>query len=399
LVSARGGNLAEVCGEMMISERSLNPPWEDPVTMAVNAARDLLSDADRRAVKLLLVASESAPDQEKALSTWVQRYLDLPDDCRNLEVKHACYGGSGALNLALAWLHAEAEPGDKALVICTDQSRAHFNQPYEFVMGAGAVAILLSQDAEFFCVDRGLSGLFTHEVSDLIRPTSRIEAGHSETSLLSYIDAVDTAFKRYCEKLKSKRGQALENLQAIQAWFPRQIYHAPFGGITRRAHRAVMRTLPDFNAKAVAIDYEERVLPSLKFNRRMGGTYAGSVFISLLALAGEENLARDGAIGNGRVGIYSYGSGSTGEFYSGCFGENANLVATQANLQGLLDARLNLTLTEYEAAEGARLAYIDDGDFEVSTAGFRDWYATAYAGQKKLCFRGASEHIRRYEWS
>jgi 3-hydroxy-3-methylglutaryl CoA synthase len=156
LVEARGGNVDQVCGDMMITQRSVNPPWEDPVTMAVNAARDLLSDEDRRAVKLLLVASESAPDQEKALSTWVQRYLDLPDDCRNLEVKHACYGGSGALNLALAWMHAEAEEGDKALVICTDQSRAHFNQPYEFVMGAGAVAMLLSQDAGFFTLDKGL---------------------------------------------------------------------------------------------------------------------------------------------------------------------------------------------------------------------------------------------------
>jgi len=399
LVEARGGNVAEVCGDMMITERSVNPPWEDPVTMAVNAARDLLNDEDRRSVKLLLVASESAPDQEKALSTWVQRYLDLPDDCRNLEVKHACYGGSGALNLALAWLHAEAEEGDKALVICTDQSRAHFNRPYEFVMGAGAVAMLLSRDADFFHIDRGLSGLFTHEVSDLIRPTSRVEAGHSETSLLSYIDAVDTAFKRYCEKVDAKRGIALANLQAIQSWFPRQIYHAPFGGITRRAHRAVMRSLPDFNAKIVAKDYEERVLPSLGFNRRMGGTYAGSVFISLLTLAGEISSNGDDFPSENRVGIYSYGSGSTGEFYSGCFGKSAKQSALQADLPGLLDARLNLTLAEYEAAEGARLDHIDKGDFEVNLSGFRNWYTTAYKGQKKLCFRGASEHIRLYEWS
>lgn len=392
LVEARGGNVDEVCGDMMITQRSVNPPWEDPVTMAVNAALDLLSDEDRRAVKLLLVASESAPDQEKALSTWVQRYLDLPDDCRNLEVKHACYGGSGALNLALAWLHAEAEDGDKALVICTDQSRTHFNRPYEFVMGAGAVAMLMSRDAGFFTLDRGLSGLYTQEVSDLIRPTSRIEAGHSETSLLSYIDAVDTSFKRYADKALAKRGVQLDSLNALREWFPRQIYHAPFGGITRRAHRTVMRTLPDFSGKAVAADYEERVVPSLDFNRRMGGTYAGSVFISLLTLAAQMRAGQ-------RVGIYSYGSGSTGEFYSGCIGANAAAVAQQADLAGLLDARLMLTLREYEEAERERTCFIDYGDFEVSLSGFRDLYAKAYAGQRKLTFRGASEHIRQYAWS
>ncbi|MGJ0484472.1 MAG: hydroxymethylglutaryl-CoA synthase family protein [Methylomicrobium sp.] len=394
LVEARGGNMEDVCGEMMITQRSVNPPWEDPVTMAVNAARDLLSDEDRRAVKLLLVASESAPDQEKALSTWVQRFLELPDDCRNLEVKHACYGGTAALNLALAWLHAEADDDDKALVICTDQSRTHFNKPYEYVMGAGAVAMLLSRKAGFFILDRGLSGLYTHEVSDLIRPTSRVEAGHSETSLLSYMDAVDTAFQRYRAKVAGKRGVQLDTLPALREWFFRQIYHAPFGGITCRAHRSVMRTLQDFSAKAVATDYEERVLPSLSFNRRMGGTYAGSVFISLLTLAGEPIVRT-----NPRIGIYSYGSGSTGEFYSGCFGHQAKAVAVEADLAGLLDARLDLTLREYEEAERERTCFIDYGDFQVSLSGFRDLYAKAYEGQGKLVFLGAREHIRQYRFS
>ncbi|MDZ7592561.1 MAG: hypothetical protein U5L05_18190 [Rubrivivax sp.] len=63
---------------MMIDQRSVDPPWEDPITLAVNAGRRVLRDDERHRVKLLLVASESAPDQEKAMSTWVQRYLDLP---------------------------------------------------------------------------------------------------------------------------------------------------------------------------------------------------------------------------------------------------------------------------------------------------------------------------------
>lgn len=395
LVEARGGNVDEVVGQMMIDQRSFDPPWEDPITLAVNAGRRLLRAGERERVKLLLVASESAPDQEKAMSTWVQRYLELPDDCRNVEVKHACYGGSAAVRLALAWLAADGEEDDLALVICADQSRAHFGRPYEFVMGAGGTALLLSRKPRFLTIDRGLSGLYTHEVSDLIRPTSRVEAGHSETSLLSYIEAVDTAFARYADAAKRRVGVTIDSLEAMRAWFPRQVYHAPFGGITKRAHRVVLRTLADWAPASLEADFAARVEPSLRFNRRMGGTYAGSVFISLLGWA---SALGDAAAGE-RVGIYSYGSGSTGEFYSGVLGAGAGVVAADANASGLLDARLDATVAEYEAAEGARLAAIDDGELTVSLAGFRDLYARAYEGRGLLTFRGTRDHVRQYEWS
>ena len=38
LVAARGQSHKEICEDMMIDERSVIPPWEDVVTMAVNAA-------------------------------------------------------------------------------------------------------------------------------------------------------------------------------------------------------------------------------------------------------------------------------------------------------------------------------------------------------------------------
>jgi 3-hydroxy-3-methylglutaryl CoA synthase len=127
----------------------------------------------------------------------------------------------------------------------------------------------------------------------------------------------------------------------------------------------------------------------------MGGTYAGSVFVSLLGWA----AARGAPIAGERVGIYSYGSGSTGEFYSGVYGDGADAVARDAAPAAQLDARLAITVAEYEAAERARLDAIDVGDFEVSLEGFRELYASAYAGTGRLTFRGAKDFVRRYEWS
>ncbi|MDC7683737.1 hydroxymethylglutaryl-CoA synthase [Asticcacaulis sp. BYS171W] len=395
LVRDRGGSVDEVCGDMMITERSVVPPWEDPITLAVNAVLGLLPDpADRERIKLLLVASESAPDQEKALSTWVQRHSGLPDDCRNLEVKHACYGGSGALRLAAGWLMAEAAPDEMAVVICTDISRTHFHKPYEFVMGAGAIAMLISRNPAFFALDRGMSGLYTHEVSDLIRPTSRVEAGHSETSLLSYMDAVDIAFSRYAAAVERHGGPHIASVDDLRSWLPHQVYHAPFGGITRRAHRTLMRSLTGWSAGDQTADYARRVEPSLTFNRRMGGTYAASVFISLLGLA-----ASGPAINGQRTGIYSYGSGSTGEFYSGVFGSDAHAIAQAADLDARLSARTAVDIALYEDAETRRSAYIDNGDFDIPTHGLAGLYDSHYVGRNRLVFTGARDHVRRYAWS
>ena len=104
LCAARGHDLADIRDTMMIDERALNPVWEDPVTMAVNAANLVLTEADREQIELLIVASESGVDQEKPLSTWVHRYLRLTPHCRNFEVKHACYGGTAGLHMALNWV-------------------------------------------------------------------------------------------------------------------------------------------------------------------------------------------------------------------------------------------------------------------------------------------------------
>lgn len=395
LVAARGGDVTEVRDRMLIDERSLNPPWEDPVTMAVNAARDLLTPGNRKRVKLLLVATESGLDQEKSLSTWIHRWLDLPDDCRNLEVKHACYGGTGSLQLAAGWLLSQPEDL-KALVITTDQSRQHFHKPYEFVMGAGAAAVLVSREPRFLELERGLSGVYTQEVSDLTRPTSRVEAGHSETSLLSYLDAVDITFERYRVAAESHEGVRIETLEDLKQWMPYQVYHAPFGGITARAHKAVLRALNDFTPAVARDDFEERVEPSLRFNRRMGGTYGSSIFVSLLGAA--EAFAGRGLTGR-RVGIYSYGSGSSAELYSGVFGTGAAEEARSADLAARLDERRALDLRGYEEAERERTCWIDSGDYRVSRDGLDGWYERRYAASGLLAFEGVEDFVRSYAWA
>lgn len=387
LCVARGHDPADIRDVMMIDQRSVNPPWEDPVTMAVNAALPMLTEEDRRDIALLLVGTESGVDQEKPMSTWVQRYLGLSSRCRNMEVKHACYSGTASLQLAASFIASGvAGPRAKALIITSDQSRMHLGKPYEFVMGAGAAALIVSRNPRLFELEFGRSGIYTNEVSDLTRPTSRVETGNSETSLLSYLEALDAAVAHYLEGLGEPVGYD---------HFKKNIYHVPFGGMTFRATRAALRHFGEYSKAEARRIWEEKTLPSLAYTRRMGGTYASSTFIALLALIDACEDLRSGD----RIGMFSYGSGCCAEFYSGFVGREARAVAAEAKVRELLDQRRSVSVREYEDAERERACYIDAGDFEPSTDGHDGLYHRRYRGKGYLVFQGIKDHYRQYGWS
>ena len=257
LCAARGSDPANLRDSMMIDERSVNPLWEDPVTMAVNAARSILTDQDRERIELLIVASESGVDQEKPLSTWVQRYLDLNPHCRNFEIKHACYGGTAGLQMAASWIASGLNHGAKALIVATDQSRSHFGKPWEYVMGACAAAVLVSAEPRIVELELGRNGYWTEEVSDLTRPTSRVETGNSETSLVSYLEALENAFAHFLERVPEAAD--------FESFFQKNIYHAPFGGMTFRAHSALLRRFRKMTRVEMREHFERRTLPSLTY--------------------------------------------------------------------------------------------------------------------------------------
>lgn len=387
LCAARGHDPADLRDVMMIDERSVNPLWEDPVTTAVNAANTMLTDEDRERIELLIVASESGVDYEKPMSTWVQRYLGLTANCRNFEVKHACYGGTSGLQMAAHWIASGLHRGAKALLICTDQSRTHLGKPWEYVLGAGAAAILISDEPKLVELELGKSGYWTHEVSDLIRPTGKVETGNSETSLISYIDALDNSFDHFVE-----RNPELADYEAV---FKKHVYHAPFGGMTYRAHKTMMRRFGRKSKAEIQAHFATRSGAALKHTRRFGGAYSASTFIGLLGLLEtSENLAA-----GDRISVFSYGSGSCSEFYSVKALEGAREVAESAQATSLLDLRRPVSVDEYEAVETQRTELIDQGDYRISVNEPNGWFGDYYEGKRRLVFQGMDGYYRQYGWS
>jgi len=371
IARARGKPERSVTGIGLV-RRSLAPPWEDPVTLAVNAARPLAGPD----VGLLIVATESGVDFAKPLSSYVHKWLELPGGCRHLEVKHACYGGTGALKLASAWVREQE--GRRALVVMTDMARRLFGDPAEPAEGAGAVALSVTARPRVLALDPW-SGVAAREVYDVMRPTPTKEVIHSALSLAAYLDLLEEAWAGYAA---AAGGDAFGRLAHIA-------YHPPVPPLVEQAHGILIESCrPDDDPLA---SFERMVRPSFRYTRELGNTYSACLYA---ALAG---LVDSGAAG--RVGLYSYGSGSCAEFTSGVLGESAAATVGRHAIAAQLEARRPIDVATYERTVVATETGMTEADWEPDRESITGHWASHYRGQSRLILQSVRDHYRDYAWS
>ena len=203
LAQHRGLDMARF-ENLLMSEKTVALPYEDPVTFAVNAAKplvDALTPEELDRIEMVVTCTESSFDFGKSLSTYVHDLLGLNRNCRLFELKNACYSGVAGLQMAVNLVLSQTSPGAKALVIATDISRFlvadggdALTQDWSFAEpsgGAGAVAMLVGESPRVFQIDVGANGYYGYEVMDTCRPSADSEAGDADLSLLSYLDCCE----------------------------------------------------------------------------------------------------------------------------------------------------------------------------------------------------------------
>lgn len=375
---------------LMMEEKSVNLPCEDPITNAVNAARpivDRLSPDEKESIEFLIVGTESGLDQGKPISTYIQHHLGLSRRCRSFEVKHACYGGTAALHTALGQIAQSPVSGVKALVVATDTaSRVARTTYWEPSQGAGAVAMLVGGRPEILELDPGATGYYSYEVMDTCRPSPDLEAGDSDLSLLSYLHCLEQCYLTYRQRVDGAD---------LRRTFDYLVFHTPFAGMVKGAHRMLLRKFEQLSPAAIEEDFETRVLPSLAFCMRIGNIYSAALYLALCALIERAEFATER-----RVGLFSYGSGCASEFYSGVVSPRAKAMLTSFRVAERVAERYALTMEEYETL--ASLASGSRGgvrSLRVDTAPYRRIYQEKVAGQGLLVLRAIDEFHREYEWS
>jgi len=389
LFEARGLDI-ERFNNLMMLQKSVNLPCEDPITNAVNAAKpiiDQLTEAERNSIELIITSTESGLDFGKSLSTYIHHYLGLNRRCRLFEVKQACYGGTAALQMAANFIASNASPGAKALVIATDVARAATKMTYmEPSQGVASIAMLISNKPDILTLDFGANGYHGYEVMDTCRPEPEIETGDADLSLMSYLDCLEASYKAYSDKVDGVD---------FQQTFDYLAFHTPFAGMVKGAHRNLMRKLKPSTADIIQADFEKRVTPSLQHCVKVGNVYSGTVYLALCSLIDHAEINTPK-----RVGIYSYGSGCSSEFYSGVVTPLSKQKLASMRISDALMNRHSLTMTEYDRLLDLNMEWLFGvKDKEIDRTDFSKIYDKQLANKNFLTLKEVKNYHRKYEWS
>ncbi len=360
LARARTVDPAKFTVGLGLREMAVAGPGEDTVTLAATAGERLLSayGIELSRIGMLVVGTETGVDHSKAVASYVQGLLGLPKSMRTFDTQHACYGGTAALMAASDWIGSGHADGRAALVICSDIARYGIGTPGEPTQGGGAVAMLVSDRPELLALDRGVSGVYSTDIHDFWRPIGQREArvdGHY--SIDCYLDAVAGAYRMWLERA-TRAGLVPANGLASDA-LARIAYHVPFCKMARKAHAQLRRVelegQPGHPAsvdeaasvveeRAAAASFEAQVAPSLLVPSRVGNTYTASLYFALASLL----HADANALAGKRIGLFSYGSGCTSEFFSGVVGDHASAAIERAGIRDVLEQRQRIDVAQYE---------------------------------------------------
>jgi polyketide biosynthesis 3-hydroxy-3-methylglutaryl-CoA synthase-like enzyme PksG len=389
LFEARGLELSRFAN-LMMEHKSVNLPCEDPVSNAVNAAKplvDALTEAERDRIELIVVGTESGLDFGKPISTYIQHHLGLGRRCRSFEVKHACYGGTAALQTAVGMLTASPVADARALVIATDAASVAARDTYwEPSQGAGAVAMVVSRRPEVLELDLGANGFHSHEVMDTLRPRPDLEAGNTDLSLLSYMNCLEQSYLAYAERVA---GADLVDS------FDHLVLHTPFAGMVKGAHRSLLRKQKRLTPEAIDEHFESRVAQCLTYCSQVGNIYSAALYLALCSLIDHADLTEPK-----RIGLFSYGSGCASEFYSGVVTDVSAAKLAERRLGAAIADRLPLEMPDYEVISDLslhRMCGVQDHEFDVGP--YEAVYKSQFDGRGLLVLDRIENFHRQYRWS
>ncbi len=366
LAQARGVDIDKIHFGLGQLKMAVPAPDEDIITMAANAAYQALSHIDSDEIDHILFATESGFDQSKSASTYIQKLLNLPKQCRVIELKQACYSATAAIQIGVALI--AQNPKSKILVIASDISRYGLGSSGESSQGCGAVAMVLSANPRILAIESG-AGLYADEVMDFWRPNYLDEAlVEGKYSSLVYLRALSETWKDFSKKT----GRVLSDIDHF-------CYHAPVPKLVYKAHKQLFKVNGIKNLDEAAI--ENTLADSLNYPRVVGNSYAASLYVCLISLLdnSSENLSGK------RIGFYSYGSGCMAEYFSGIVQPKYKEAIDTDLHQDMLTRRQALTYQEYETFYNFALPK-DGSEFKTPSHQFGRFHLT-----------GIQHHQRQYE--
>ncbi|MFC6463549.1 hydroxymethylglutaryl-CoA synthase [Marinilactibacillus sp. GCM10026970] len=327
LAEVRGVEPAKYTIGIGQEKMAVAPLSQDAVTMAANAALEVLNEEDREAIDFVLLGTESGVDHSKSGAVWVHRLTGIQKYARSVELKQACYSATAAITMAMG--HISLHPERKVLVLGTDIAKYGLNTGGEPTQGAGAVAMVLSANPRILALDTD-SVSMSEDISDFWRPL------HSDYAIVdgkfsnqAYLNFLTDVWGEY----KERNNRDLSDFEAL-------CFHVPYTKMGKKALKALTEHASEEDATRLMGYYE----PSISYNKAVGNIYTGSLYLSLLSLLEQGPELPE----NARIGLFSYGSGGVGEFFSGKVKSGYKEHMLKDEHEALLNKRRELSIEEYE---------------------------------------------------
>ncbi|MCI1283548.1 MAG: hydroxymethylglutaryl-CoA synthase [Lacticaseibacillus songhuajiangensis] len=353
LATARGVDPNKFIIGIGQSQQAVPPSSEDVVTMSADAAQDFIHEIDTGKIGLLIVGTETGIDASKSAAVIAQRLLELPETIRTYEIKQACYGGTAALMTARDYV--AAHPDKTALIFAADIARYGLEDGGEVTQGAGAVAMLISANPRLMTVEDD-SQFISRDIMDFWRPVyTDLALAKGKYSTEQYIQFFQDVWRNYTQAT----GRSLSDFAAIN-------FHLPY---TKMGMKALRTVLPEADVATQGRLTDNYALATI-YSRQIGNIYTGSLYLGLLSLLEHSTDLQAGD----RLGMFSYGSGAVGEFFSGVLQPGYADQLHAAAHQQLLADRSKLSVADYERVFLNKVPYAADdyvSDTSMQTGKFR----------------------------
>ncbi len=337
---------------------------QDAVTLAGNAALNILTQTDLDKIDYVIFATETGVDHSKAAGIFLHELLGLKKAARSIEIKQACYSATAGIQIAKG--HIALNPDSRVLVLASDIARYGLETGGEITQGAGAVAMVIARDPKIMTIENQ-SVYQTDDAMDFWRPLySDTAYVQGKFSVIQYINFFKDLFAQYQEKTQT----SLKDFDALA-------FHTPYAKMGLKALESVLVDANEADKKRL-LDYYE---VGKYYNSIVGNIYTGSLYLNLISLLEQNKTLEDGAT----IGLFSYGSGSVGEFFTGILQPGYRDHLNADRHEKMLDDREQISIERYEEVFMDTIPNgVGDIELDIET------------DSAPICLAGIKDHMRQY---
>lgn len=365
---------------------------QDTVVFGANALTRLIEDNEINLdqVARIYVGTESAIDSSKPISSFLIALMEQKfgeetlSQCDVVDFTFACIGGVDALQNCLDFV--QLNPTKKAIVVTTDFAKYDLDSTGEYTQGAGAVAMLISQNPRIISFEN-YWGVSTKGVFDFFKPYRTVAKNEitgntnneswfnnleSEIEIHKDQPVFDGQYSNQCYMDRTREAyfsfkKTKKTKDTIYNSWKSIVMHLPYAFQGRRmlseiyaldASNSIIHgdeSISEYQNKLKEIskteEYKtfvtEKLQPAELASSLIGNLYTGSIFMGLLStLTYFSDKKKE--ISNEKFGFLAYGSGSKSKVFEGVIQPQWKSALTKINLFETLEKSHEIDFETYQ---------------------------------------------------